>query len=108
MQEWDKYRLVKITRGELVDQIKNKNQSDWIKACTRLGIIISTEYGSGSHAVAYKDNCPPEDRSCCIVTLQTNLHANIQRDIFKKILAYGLESKKYTEDDIWVALGVKF
>lgn len=107
MQEWEKYRLVKIGRGHLVDRIKNKNQSDWIKVCERLDIIVSTEYGSGSHAVAYKDNCPPEDRTCCIVTLPTHMHADIQRDIFKKILAYGLESKKYSEDDIWDALGIK-
>src|ERR1035437_10742370 len=104
MQEWDKYKSTKIKRGELVSRIKNKNQSDWIKACEKLNIIISTEYGKGSHAVAYKDNCPREDRRCCIATIPRDLHSEIQRDIFKKILTYGEESGKHNEDDIWVAL----
>jgi len=107
IQEWDKYRLVKIEHGELVDQIKNKNQKDWIKVCEKLGVIVGVEYGDGSHAAAYKDNCPPENRECCVVTLHRNLHAGIQRDIFKKILCYGLQSKKYNENDMWEALGVK-
>ena len=108
MQEWDKYRQVKIRRGDLVSRIKNKKQADWIKVCDRLGIIVSTEYGNGSHAVAYKDNCPPEDRKCCISTLTYHMYAEMQSSIFKKFLAYGLESGKYNEDDIWRALGVKF
>ena len=106
MQEWDKYRLVKITRGDLIDQIKNCSEKDWIKALNRLDVIVSTEYGRGHHAVAFKDNCPPTDNRCVIATL-VNIQPNIQRDIFKKVLTYGLESKKYNEDDIWNALGVK-
>jgi plasmid rolling circle replication initiator protein Rep len=107
MQPWDEYRRVKIERGELVDQIKNKKQQDWIKVCKKLGIIVRVDYGRGDHAVVNKDNCPPEDRRCCITTLTRNMHSGIQRDIFKKILAHGLETGKFKEDDIWEALGVK-
>jgi hypothetical protein len=106
MQEWDKYKLIKIDRGELVNMIKNKSQKDWMKVCEKLGILVRVDYGKGSHIAVYKDNCPPEDRKCCIVTIQKNLHSEIQRDIFKKILTYGIDTKKYTEDDIWKALGV--
>lgn len=108
MQPWDEYKLVKIKRGELVDQIKNKKQTDWIKVCEKLGIIVRIDYGRGDHAVAYKDDCPPEKRECCIVTLTRNMHSGIQRDIFRKILNYGLKTSKFTEDDIWEALEVKF
>lgn len=106
MHDRDKYKQVKIERGELIVRIKNTSQSDWIKVCDKLDIIVSTEYGRGSHAVAYKDNCPPERSECCIATIHTNLHPEIQRDMFKKFLSYGLESGKYTEDDIWKALKV--
>lgn len=106
MQEWDKYRETKIDRGDLIARIKSYKTKDWMKALNKLGVFVSTEYGRGHHAVAYKDNCPPTDRSCAIATLG-DLHQEIQRDIFKKVLTYGLESGKYDEDDIWEALGVK-
>ena len=82
MQERDKYKSVKIEHGHLVDQIKNKSQDDWIKACEKLGIIVSMSYGSGSHAAAYKNNCPPSNRDCCILTIAKNIYPNIQRDLF--------------------------
>lgn len=106
MQEWDKYRQTKINRGELVDRIKNKTQKDWVKVCEKLNVIVRNDFGKGSHVAAFKNDCPFEDRKCCIVTIQKDLHSEIQRDIFKKILTYGLESGLYTEDDIWKALGV--
>ena len=106
MQEWDKYRETKIERGDLIDQIKNKTQKDWIKVCEKLKIKVSTNFGRGSHAAAYKDDCPPEDRKCCIVTLPKNMHSNIQRDTFKKILTHGKNTNLYNEDDIWKALEI--
>ena len=106
MQPWDEYKLTKIERGELVDRIKNKNQKDWIKVCEKLGIIVRLDYGRGDHAVAYKNDCPPEDRKCVIATLTRNMHAGIQRDTFKKILNHGQKTGLFGEDDIWKALGV--
>lgn len=106
MHDRDRYRSTKLLRGELVDQIKNKSQKDWIKVCNKLGVTVSTEYGSGSHAAAYKDNCSPSRQECCIVTFINGTNQNIQRDLFKKLLTYGLSTGKYTEDDMWRALGV--
>ncbi|MEK7587055.1 MAG: hypothetical protein AAB453_04265 [Patescibacteria group bacterium] len=42
-----------------------------------------------------------------ITTIKKDLHSEIQRDLFKKILAYGLETGRYDENDIWKALGIK-
>ena len=106
MQEWDEYRQTKIEKGELIDRIKNKTQKDWIKVCETLGIKVRTDLGKGSHAVAYKNDCPFEDRRCCIVTLQKDLHSEIQRDIFKKILTHGQKTGLYKEDDMWKALEI--
>lgn len=105
MQEWDKYREVKIKRGDLIDRLKGHSQSDWVKAIEKLGVEVC--FAGGSHMAAYKENCPKEDKRCCIVTIHDHLHPQIQRDIFKKVLSYGLESGKYGEDAIWKALKIK-
>ncbi len=104
MQQWDRYREVQLQRGKLVAQIAGYQQSDWVAACRRLGLPVSTSHGNGSHAVVFKHDCSPEDRACCITTLTTHMHKNIQRDIFKKVLSYGNESGLYGEDDVWEAL----
>ncbi|PIQ91570.1 MAG: hypothetical protein COV70_03020 [Parcubacteria group bacterium CG11_big_fil_rev_8_21_14_0_20_39_22] len=99
---------VSIKEGKLVDRIKNLKQRDWIKACERLGLHVLTSHGKGSHCAVYKNNtCPPGDSSCCVVTIPHNLYSQIQRDIFKKILSYGLKEQKYSEEDIWIALKIK-
>jgi len=108
MSSLNSYREVKLKRGYLVDQVKNFSQQDWIKVCTKLGLCVPDGSGKGSHVAVYKDNvCPPEDSSCCVVTLPRNIYANFQRDLIKKILLHGINSGKYTEDDLWKALGVK-
>ncbi len=106
MHDRDKYKTLKLEKGELVDRIKNKKQKDWIHVCEVLGIRVSTSFGNGSHAAAYKDDCPVTDSKCCIVTLPREIYPSTQRDLFKKILYHGVVTKKYTEDDIWRALGV--
>ena len=99
---------IKLTDGKLVDSIKNYNQQDWIAACRKLGLYVVPALGKGSHCAVYKDNvCPPEDSQCCVVTLPRNIYPNFQRDLVKKVLLYGIQSGKYTEKDIWKALGVK-
>ena len=107
MQESDKYRQTKITRGDLISRIKNYKQGDWIKALNRLDVVVRTDYDRGSHAVVYKHGCSPDDSRCLITTIKKDLHSEIQRDLFKKILAYGLETGRYDENDIWKALGIK-
>lgn len=102
------YREVKLKDGHLVDQVKNLSQGDWIKVCVKLGLYVPDGYGKGSHCAVYKDSvCPPEDSSCCVVTLPRNIYANFQRDLIKKILLYGIQSGKYSEDDLWKALRIK-
>lgn len=99
---------IKLEEGELVNRIKGFDQKDWIKACARLGLCVLPAFGRGSHCAVYKDNvCPPEDSSCCVVTLPSNIYPNFQRDLVKKIVLYGIQSGKYTEKDVWKALGVK-
>ena len=101
------YREVKLVNGEKVNQIKNKNQKDWETACERLGLYVVPSFGKGSHCAVYKDSvCPPEDSSCCVVTIPRNIYPEFQRDLVKKVLFYGLTSGKYTEQDLWEALGV--
>lgn len=103
----DGYRSVKLERGELVDQIKNTTQKEWADACRKLGLYVSESNGKGSHAAAYKSNtCPPDDSTCLVLTIVHKPYSNIQRDYFKKVLYHGIENDLYTEDDVWVALGV--
>jgi len=102
------YQEVKIKNGQLIDNIKNHKQSDWKMACEKLGLNVRHDYGAGSHCAVYKPgDCPPEKRDCCILTIPSNVYRQIQRNFFKKVLLYGLQSGDYTEDDIWEALGVK-
>jgi hypothetical protein len=104
----DSYSSIKLSDGELVNRIKGCNQSDWMKACERLGLYVLPGAGKGSHCAVYKDNvCPPEDSSCCVVTIPRNTYPNFQRDLVKKVVFYGQRSGKYTEEDVWKALGVK-
>lgn len=99
---------IKLEHGDLVNQIKGFNQSDWKKACERLGLYVLPSAGKGSHCAVYKNSvCPPEDSSCCVVTIPMNIYPNFQRDLVKKVVLYGMQSGKYTEDDVWRALGVK-
>lgn len=102
------YAAVKLTDGHLVEQIKNTNQKDWVKVCQKLGLFVPEDGGHGSHRAVYKSNtCPPEDSSCCVIVLPCKIYPNFQRDLVKKLVYHGKISGKYTEDDLWEALGVK-
>lgn len=107
MSSISSYREVRLANGELVDRIKNLTQKEWMRVCEKLGLYVRPTFGKGSHCVVYKDNvCPPEDSSCCVVTLPYNIYPNFQRDLVKKVLFYGQQSGKYTEADVWAALGI--
>jgi hypothetical protein len=108
MSSPDPYRQVKLKKGHLVNQVKNLSQSDWVMACRKLGLYVPEGYGKGSHCAVYKnESCPPEDSSCCIVTLPRKIYPNFQRDLIKKIVYYGIQSGAYTEDKFWEVLGVQ-
>jgi hypothetical protein len=99
--------LVKLEYGHLTQQIKNLNQRDWVKACEHLGIWIADGGGKGSHVCGYKEiNCDRSDSTMLVITIQRHLTPNIQTDKLKQLVAYGKESGKYTERDVWQALGI--
>lgn len=99
--------LVDIKRKELTQQIKNLNQSDWVKACERLGLWIPRGGGRGSHVAVYgTENCDRGDRRNLVATIQKHLTPNIQTSKLKDLVLYGQLSGKYTEDDVWRALKI--
>ncbi|OGG44427.1 hypothetical protein A2841_00440 [Candidatus Kaiserbacteria bacterium RIFCSPHIGHO2_01_FULL_48_10] len=108
MPSGEDYRSIKLEQGQLVDQIKNLTQDEWAKVSAKLGLCVSESNGKGSHIAVYKSNtCSPSDSSCLVLTIPHKLYSQIQRDFIKKLVAYGKNDGKYTEADVWIALGVK-
>ncbi len=68
-------------------------QSQWIKACHKLGLIIESKHGKGSHVLVKH---PQTEHK---YTIQKNLHKFINMKIFKKMMEWGFE-----EETIWDAL----
>ena len=68
-------------------------QSQWIKACEKLGLIIESKHGKGSHVLVKH---PKTEHK---YTIQNNLHKFINMKIFKKMVEWGFE-----EETIWDAL----
>lgn len=68
-------------------------QSQWIKACRKLGLMVETGLGKGSHVRITHPNTQRK------YTIQYKLHKFINIKIFKKMLEWG-----FAEEDIWNAL----
>lgn len=68
-------------------------QSQWIKCCKKLGLIIDLKHGKGSHVLIIN---PINNFK---YTIQYNLHKFINKKIFKKLVEWN-----FNEDDIWDAL----
>lgn len=68
-------------------------QSQWIKACRKLGLIVDCKFGKGSHVLVKHLNTQAK------YTIQYNLHKFINIKIFKKMMEWGFEEEK-----IWDAL----
>ena len=68
-------------------------QSQWIKACKKLGLLVEIGFGKGSHVRVSHQNTGSK------YTIQHNLHKFINMKIFKKMMEWGFE-----EEDIWNAL----
>lgn len=99
---------VKLQHSNLLNRIKNLTQNDWIKACKRLGLDVDKTKGRGSHCCVYEPNCKTKNTSeYLIATIQRNLYPQIQTKILKRVVCYGIESAKYTEQDVWLVLKVK-
>lgn len=68
-------------------------QNQWHKACLKLGLLVETEHGKGSHILIKH---PQTEQK---YTIQKDLHKFINMKIFKKLLEWG-----FNEEDIWQAL----
>lgn len=68
-------------------------QADWIRACKKLGFVINSGFGKGSHVLVV------HEKTGARYTIQYNLHKFINIKIFKKFLELGIE-----EEEIWQAL----
>jgi len=68
-------------------------QSDWGRACRRLGLIVETKREKGSHILVKH---PVDGRK---YTIQNHLHKYINQKIFKKMVEWG-----FSEKEIWNAL----
>ena len=68
-------------------------QSQWIKACHKLGLVVESKHGKGSHVLIKH---PQTEHK---YTIQNNLHKFINMKIFKKMMEWGFE-----EEQIWEAL----
>jgi len=69
------------------------NQKQWRKACKKLGLVIETKSGKGSHVLVKHPKFEYK------YTIQRNLHKFINIKIFKKLLEWGFD-----EEEIWDAL----
>jgi predicted RNA binding protein YcfA (HicA-like mRNA interferase family) len=68
-------------------------QSDWIRACRKLGLIVHCSKGKGSHCLIINPKTHKQ------YTLQKKLHKFLNIKIFKKMMEWGLQ-----ECEIWQAL----
>lgn len=101
------HREIHLEYGEKVNQIKNLNQKDWMKACEKLSLFVVPASGKGSHCAVFKSpDCPPQDSTCLVLTIPHKIYPNFQRDIVKKLVLYGIKSGTYTEKDLWEILNV--
>lgn len=97
-----------LDRGELVLRIKGYGQADWVRACSSLGLYIPAGGGKGSHVAVYKEHgCDRSDHHMLLATIPAKMYPQIQRDYVKKLVTWGCEFGRYTEDDVWRALGLK-
>jgi predicted RNA binding protein YcfA (HicA-like mRNA interferase family) len=68
-------------------------QSDWVRACRKLGLNVDCSKGKGSHCLITHPHTHKK------YTLQKNLHKFLNIKIFKKMLEWG-----FSEDEIWQAI----
>lgn len=73
-----------------------------MSVCNRLGLVVSVDYGKGSHCAVYKNGTilPPTSESL-VVTLVHNYYPEIQKKTARKIIFNGLKTGDYSESDFW-------
>ncbi len=71
------------------ESLADITQKDWVRACRKLGLVIDTKRGKGSHVLVKH---PTDGRK---YTIQSDLHKFINMKIFHKLIEWG-----YAEDQI--------
>ena len=75
--------------------LSDLTQQQWIKACKKLGLVVDTSKGKGSHARVYN----PANPQGAPMTIQNHMNKLISQKIRKKLIEWG-----YTEKQIDKAL----
>lgn len=73
--------------------LSNIKQKDWIKACKKLGLEVSTKSGKGSHCLVKHPHTGAK------YTIQNHLYPIANLQIYKKLLEWG-----FSEEEIDKAL----
>ncbi|MFH1145476.1 MAG: hypothetical protein V1707_00730 [bacterium] len=68
-------------------------QAHWLRACAKLGLVIDTTAGKGSHARVIHPSTHQ------ILTIQYKTHKVLNQKIFKTLSRWN-----FTEDAIWEVL----
>ena len=68
-------------------------QTQWIKACLKLGLHVEMDHGKGSHVLVVHPHTQSK------YTIQYHLHKYINIKVFKKMREWGFD-----EEQIWEAL----
>lgn len=68
-------------------------QREWIRACRKLGLVVETRHGKGSHILV------KHPRDARKYTVQYHLNRFINIKLFKTLLDWG-----FSEEEIWRAL----
>lgn len=75
------------------ESLADISQSDWMRACGKLGLRVETKHGKGGHVLVIQPNGNAK------YTIQHRLHKLINQKIFKKLTSWG-----FTEEQIWDVL----
>lgn len=69
------------------------SQGDWVRACHKLGLIVETKHGKGSHVLICRPNGGEK------YTIQCRLHKLINQKIFRVLQSWG-----FSAEEIWKVL----
>lgn len=75
------------------ESLADIRQKDWIRACQKLGLIVDTRHGKGSHVLI------KHPQKGIKYTLQQDLHKIVNQKILKKLLEWG-----FSEQEVFEAL----
>ena len=74
------------------------------RACMKLGLDVVA--GKGSHSAAYLSGSRHDSREHLVITIHDALPNNY-KILVKRLVYIGKKHNLYTEEDVWIALGIK-